>query len=628
MIKSEADDKTILKGQSGGRTSKNASDDNGTCSTKSDEAKNRYLLNGQSQETTHKNASGDDNTCSIETHKKLQKEKGQEKFQKQEGGKSICIRQVKAGSSFVQLKVGNMDINARIDSGAEITILSSQIYEKLKNAPAKIKDIELQMADNDIQPLKMKLGNQNFSKRVHVASIGDDMLLGHDLLHHLGVCLDMRSDTLILNEDRIPITTSFKDYKLTVARVSVKKKVIVPPNSVVRLPCKMNAEMQEDYFIEPVDKLKVLMPRTVCLASTEPTVCLVNPSDSFRTLKKGAVIGDAFQEEDMESDVSCSNIKPNVSSVNQNNHGEMGTCCSSEQERMEEPVEQIIPEHLEQLYETAIENLNAEQQQKLKKFLCDHQDVFAKHDFDLGAVTAIQHDIDTGTAQSVKQRMRRTPACFVNEEEELLKKMLDAGVVRMGFGMTNSPATFSRVINLILRGLTWKTVLAFLDDILVMGMDFEDQLQNLAEAFGRFRLHELKLKSRKCILLQSEVEFPGRVVSSNQLKMATKDISTVTDWQEPTPSKEVQQFLGLANYHRSFIKNFADMAHVLYSMTGNNKFRWGNEVKAAFDSLKKALTNPPVLGLPNSQDPFILDTDASDAAIGAELIQVQNGEKE
>ena len=53
----------------------------------------------------------------------------------------------------------------------------------------------------------------------------------------------------------------------------------------------------------------------------------------------------------------------------------------------------------------------------------------------------------------------------------------------------------------------------------------------------------------------------------------------------------------------------------------------GNEENAAFDSLKKALTNPPVLGLPNSQDPFILDTDAPDAAIGAELIQAQNGEE-
>ena len=70
LIKSEAGDKTILKGQSGGRPSKNASDDNGTCSTKSDEAKNRCLLNEQSQNTTHKSVHGDDRTCSTETDKK------------------------------------------------------------------------------------------------------------------------------------------------------------------------------------------------------------------------------------------------------------------------------------------------------------------------------------------------------------------------------------------------------------------------------------------------------------------------------------------------------------------------------------------------------------------------------
>ena len=64
----------------------------------------------------------------------------------------------------------------------------------------------------------------------------------------------------------------------------------------------------------------------------------------------------------------------------------------------------------------------------------------------------------------------------------------------MGLGMTNSPATFSRVINLVLRGLTWKTVLAFLDDILVMGMKFEDHLRNLIEKLERFRLRGLKLK--------------------------------------------------------------------------------------------------------------------------------------
>ena len=145
---------------------------------------------------------------------------------------------MRAGSSFVQLKVGSIDINARIDSGVEITILSSKIYEKLNKAPAKVEEVGLQMADKDtvmkgfiIQPLKMKLGNQCFSERVYVAFIGDDMLLGHGLLHHLGVCLDMRTDTLILNEEQIPVTTSLNNNTRTVARVSVKQKGRLPPNT-------------------------------------------------------------------------------------------------------------------------------------------------------------------------------------------------------------------------------------------------------------------------------------------------------------------------------------------------------------------------------------------------------------
>ena len=81
----------------------------------------------------------------------------------------------------------------------------------------------------------------------------------------------------------------------------------------------MNAEMQ-DYFIEPVDKLNVLMPRTACPASTEPNVCLVNPPDSFRTLKKGAVIGsafevDAFQEEDRIWSLMCLVATSNLKSL-------------------------------------------------------------------------------------------------------------------------------------------------------------------------------------------------------------------------------------------------------------------------------------------------------------------------
>ena len=107
--------------------------------------------------------------------------------------------------------------------------------------------------------------------------------------------------------------------------------------------------------MESVDQLKVWMPRTVYSAETEPIICLVNPTDSLKTLKKGAVIGSAyeviaFQEEEMRSDVSCSYIGSNISLVNQEVHGELRTCCSLEQEQAEELTQQNIPEHLKQLY--------------------------------------------------------------------------------------------------------------------------------------------------------------------------------------------------------------------------------------------------------------------------------------
>ena len=163
----------------------------------------------------------------------------------------------------------------------------------------------------------------------------------------------------------------------------------------------------------------------------------------------------------------------------------------------------------------------------------------------------------------------------------------------MGFGLTNALATFSRVVNLILRGLTWKTILAFLDDILVMGKTFEEHLQNLAEALERFRIHGMKLKPKKCLFFQKEVEFLGRIVSGNKLSMTSKDIDTVVNWPVPKSSKDGERFLGLANYHRFFVRDFAELAQPLYCVTGKKQFRWEDKEQKAFEALKEDSTNNP-----------------------------------
>jgi hypothetical protein len=132
---------------------------------------------------------------------------------------------------------------------------------------------------------------------------------------------------------------------------------------------------------------------------------------------------------------------------------------------------------------------------------------------------------------------------------------------RMAFGLCGSPATYARIMNLVMRGLTWKTVLAFLDDIVVLGTSFRNHLINLREALQRFRSYGLKLKPKKCIFFQKEIEFLGRKVSGDSLAVSESDIEAVKKWPVPSSLKEVERFMGLANYHRGFIKNFSTVAY-------------------------------------------------------------------
>ena len=198
---------------------------------------------------------------------------------------------------------------------------------------------------------------------------------------------------------------------------------------------------------------------------------------------------------------------------------------------------------------------------------------------------------------------------------------------RMAFGLCNSPATYARVINLVLRGLNWKVVLAFLDDILVLGKDFEGHLANLRAVLVRFREYGLKLKPKKCELFQKEVEFLGRVVGPRGIYIGPGYIKDIKNWPRPKNKKEVERFLGFTNYHRAFIEEYTQMAFPLQALTGKRTYQWGDEQEKAFDELRNAMVRAPVLALPNATDPFILDTDASDKSVGAELIQIQEGEE-
>ena len=162
--------------------------------------------------------------------------------------------------------------------------------------------------------------------------------------------------------------------------------------------------------------------------------------------------------------------------------------------------------------------------------------------------------------------------------------------------------------------------------MIIVGSSFQEHCDNLRTAFDRIRNHNLKLKPRKCHLLQTEVCFLGRTVNAEGVSISEENVNTVLYWPVPTSTKAVEAFWGYINYHRQYIDDCARLACPLYALTGGRQtFVWQDHHQHAFESLKSAVVRATQLTLPNAKDLFILDTDASDVSIGAELSQLQDG---
>ena len=198
----------------------------------------------------------------------------------------------------------------------------------------------------------------------------------------------------------------------------------------------------------------------------------------------------------------------------------------------------------------------------------------------------------------------------------------------MPFGLCNAPATFQRVMHLVLRGMVWKQALVYLDDVIVLGSSFSEALLNLAKTLERFRQHQLKLKPKKCQLFRSEVKFLGRRITKNTMQISDEHVQSIEQWPIPSNGEDLLKFLGFVNYHREFIPNLSEKAEPLFALTKKGAtFHWDEDCRSAFQQLKEDILEQPKLSLPNDKDPYVLDTDASNFAIGSCLYQVREGKE-
>lgn len=193
---------------------------------------------------------------------------------------------------------------------------------------------------------------------------------------------------------------------------------------------------------------------------------------------------------------------------------------------------------------------------------------------------------------------------------------------KMPFGLVNSPAVFQRTINQVLGNARFNSAIAYMDDILVPGKNFEEGLERLENVFKLLRIAKLTLNLQKCDFFQKEIEYLGYEIGEHGIRPGKTKIVSVEQFPTPRNVHEVRQFVGLASYFRKFIRNFAIMAKPLTDLTRKGiEWHWGIEQNNSFQHLKTALIQRPVLGIYDPQNETHLHTDASKHGLAGILLQ-------
>lgn len=209
---------------------------------------------------------------------------------------------------------------------------------------------------------------------------------------------------------------------------------------------------------------------------------------------------------------------------------------------------------------------------------------------------------------------------------------------RMPFGLCNAPSTFQRLMERIFGAQNCRSLLLYLDDVIIFSSTIDEHLQRLGAVLDRLKQEGLKAKLEKCHFLQEKVHYLGHVISGDGVATDPGKVDVVANWPRPQQVADLRSFLGFASYYRRFVAGFAKLAaplhHLVAEFTGKRRGRppsrplseaWTERCEQSFEELKARLVSSPVLAYADFSLPFILEVDASYSGLGAVLSQEQAG---
>ena len=195
----------------------------------------------------------------------------------------------------------------------------------------------------------------------------------------------------------------------------------------------------------------------------------------------------------------------------------------------------------------------------------------------------------------------------------------------MPFGLRNAPSVFQRFVQDIFSDELGRFVQIYLDDIIICSKKKDHHIKQVSHVLKKLIENNLFAKLEKCDLHVERTQFLGFTITPKGLTMNEDKLKSIMEWPIPKNIKELQSFLGLCNFYRRFIKDFASIIEPLrHLLMKNNLFKWNKQADEAFNNLKNSFNENKVLIHPDHDKEFFVETDASDFAVGCILSQKCN----
>ena len=340
---------------------------------------------------------------------------------------------------IIPADIDDIPCQAVIDTAAQVTVINEELYQRLKSSSDVIEHVNLKdVTARNMIPAKLlksvdiKIGSKCYPWNIYVANIADEVILGLDFLRAKQGIVNLHRNELTLCNEVIPalLKRNTDGAQHQVSRVRLKKRLVLPPHTM-----KVQCGIVENDHLEmcsfsPTTSRKFISPHTIVQVSStnEIPVCLWNPSDKFCTLKQNTIIGSCTEAEllpEFEPNHMVRSVKHIQTDINEPNTAN----CNDANTKKKNQLYDELPSYLREMFKKSCTHISDQEAEQFAKLLSEFKDAFASSDTDLGCFTAIKHKINTANATPVKQRMRRTPIGFQEEEEKHLKSMLECGVV-------------------------------------------------------------------------------------------------------------------------------------------------------------------------------------------------------